>query len=143
MVYSGKGRRGGPLTRNGNLWTEAKFRSFIRSQLRAASMRWGPIARSLAKAKQERGMYLCAECGEVVPLTTRIDGKRVKNVHVDHINPIVDPAVGFVSWDTIIDRMFVEDDGLQVLCHLCHETKTNQEKAIAKQRRADATEEDE
>ncbi len=99
-------------------------------------MRWAPISRALAKAKVARGFYRCAECGEDVPLTTRVNGKRVKNVHVDHIHPIVDPAVGFVNWDTIIERMFVEDDGLQVLCHSCHETKTNSEKATAKARRA-------
>ena len=130
------GRIGGPKTRNGNTWTEARFRSFIRSQLRAASMRWAPISRVLAQAKVERGVYHCADCGQDVPLTTRVDGKRTKNVHVDHIHPIVDPAIGFVNWDTLIERMFVEEDELQVLCHECHEKKTNEEKAIAKARRA-------
>lgn len=136
------GRIGGPKTRNSNLWTEAKFKSFIRSQLRAASMRWGPIYRVLAQAKVARGFYHCASCNEDVPLTTRIDGKRVKNVHVDHINPIVDPAVGFVDWNTLIERMFVEDDELQVLCNDCHTKKTNEEKAIAKRRRAGVIEEE-
>lgn len=137
------GRIGGPKTRNGNTWTEARFRSFIRSQLRAASMRWAPISRSLARSKVKRGMYHCEGCQQDVPLTVRIDGKRVKNVHVDHINPIVDPAVGFVDWDTLIERMFCEDENLQVLCHSCHEIKTNEEKAIAKARRGKAAEEEE
>lgn len=105
-------------------------------------MRWGPITRNLAKAKVERGVYHCAACGEDVPLTVRIDGKRTKNVHVDHINPIVDPAVGFVDWNTLVKRMFVEDDELQVLCHDCHEKKTNKEKATAKLRRAGVIEEE-
>lgn len=136
------GRIGGPKIKNSGQWTQAKFNSFIRSQLRAASMRWGPIYRVLAKSKVSRGFYHCAACGEDVPLTTRVDGKRVKNVHVDHIDPIVDPAVGFVSWDKLIERMFVEEDGLQVLCGDCHTKKTNEEKAIAKLRRAGAYEED-
>lgn len=106
-------------------------------------MRWAPIPRVLAKAKVTRGIYHCAECQQDVPLTIRVDGKRTKNVHVDHINPIVDPAVGFVNWDTLIKRMFVEEDELQVLCHECHEKKTNEEKAIAKLRRAGAFDEEE
>jgi 5-methylcytosine-specific restriction endonuclease McrA len=136
------GRIGGPKTRNGNQWTEARFRSFIRSQLRAATMRWGPIASCLKNSRRERGFYLCAGCGETVPATTKINGRRVKNVHVDHINPIVDPKIGFVSYDVLIERMFCEADNLQVLCSNCHDAKTDLEKAEAKARRLKEKEED-
>lgn len=129
------GRIGGPKTRNGGAWTEARFRSFIRSQLRAATMRWGPIAESLKGARISRGEYLCAGCNQTVPASTKISGRRVKNVHVDHILPIVDPDVGFTSYDDLIERMFVETDNLQVLCTECHTIKTNEEKARAKSRR--------
>lgn len=130
------GRIGGPKTRNNNSWTEARFRSFIRSQLRAATMRWGPISDCLKASRRERGWYLCAGCNNVVSATTKVNGKRVKNVHVDHINPIVDPDVGFVSYDVLIERMFCEADNLQVLCNDCHTIKTDDEKARAKARRA-------
>ena len=63
-------------------------------------------------------------------------GRRVKNVHVDHIEPIVDPSVGFVSYDVLIERMFCEAPNLQVLCSECHTIKTDNEKALAKARRA-------
>lgn len=130
------GRIGGPKTRNDGQWTEARFRSFIRSQLRAATMRWGPIATSLKGARVGRGEYLCAECKQIVPATTKVGGRRVKNVHVDHILPIVDPDVGFVSYDELVERMFCEKDNLQVLCTECHTVKTDDEKARAKARRA-------
>ncbi len=130
------GRIGGPKTRNGGDWTEARFRSFIRSQLRAATMRWGPISNCLRDARVERGVYLCAGCKEEVPATIKVGRKRVKNAHVDHILPIVDPDTGFVSYDMLIERMFCEADNLQVLCNECHTTKTNDEKARAKARRA-------
>ena len=130
------GRIGGPKTRNGGSWTEARFRSFIRSQLRAATMRWGPISASLAASRVERGTYLCAGCQQEVPATIKVNGRRVKNVHVDHILPIVDPDVGFVSYDELVERMFCEKDNLQVLCTECHDIKTNDEKARAKARRA-------
>lgn len=130
------GRIGGPKVRNSNQWTEARFRSFIRSNIRRASMKWGPIIDILKEARVERGIYLCNGCKQEVPATTKVDGKRVKNVHVDHIIPITDPTVGFTTWDDLIDRMFCEKENLQVLCNECHTIKTNEEKAIAKRRRA-------
>lgn len=129
------GRIGGPKTRNNGTWTDARFRSFIRSQLRAATMRWGPISDCLKSARVERGLYHCAGCGQQVPSTIKSGGRRVKNVHVDHISPIVDPDVGFVSYDEMIERMFCEADNLQVLCNDCHTVKTDDEKARAKARR--------
>lgn len=136
------GRIGGPKTRNDNTWTEARFRSFIRSQLRAATMRWGPIANCLRDSRIERGLYRCAGCKQEVPATTKVGGKRVKNVHVDHIKPIIDPDVGFVSYDDMIERMFCESPNLQILCTECHDIKTNDEKARAKARRQKLKEED-
>jgi hypothetical protein len=129
-------RPSGPKTRcNGN-WTEAAFKSFIRGNLRRTSQKWAPIQTTLAKARVERGFYKCASCEEIVPATTKVEGKRVKNVHVDHIEPVIDPSIGWVSWDSLIERMFVEEASLQLLCDACHTVKTNQEKAIAKERRA-------
>ena len=130
------GRIGGPKTRNGNQWTEARFRSFIRSQLRAATMRWGPIAECLKTARVGRGEYLCAGGTETVPATIKVNGRRTKNVHVDHILPIVDPEIGFTTYDELIERMFCEAPNLQVLCTECHTVKTDDEKARAKARRA-------
>jgi len=49
---------------------------------------------------------------------------------VDHINPVVDPAVGFVDWNTYINRMFLEEKGYQVLCHACHGIKTRDEREL-------------
>lgn len=129
------GRIGGPKTRNNGQWTEARFRNFIRSQLRAATMRWGPIADCLKAARVSRGEYLCAGCGQTVPATIKINGRRAKNVHVDHISPIIDPDVGFTTYDNLIERMFCEADNLQVLCTDCHTIKTDKENARAKARR--------
>lgn len=129
-------RPSGPKTRAGNTWTEARYNQFIRGNLRRTSQKWPPISNALKEARVARGEYLCAGCKEIVPASVRDEsGKRVKNVHVDHIAPVVDPTTGFIDWNTFIDRMFVEEDGLQVLCNACHDVKTNNEKAIAKERR--------
>jgi hypothetical protein len=46
---------------------------------------------------------------------------------VDHIEPIV-PVTGWESWDSYIERMFCEKEGLQILCEECHDVKTRAEK---------------
>jgi hypothetical protein len=111
-------------TRNSNTWTEARFNGFIKSLLRKGTMRWGPINVVKKSAWVERGKYLCAGCDQVVPLT--VDKK--KNVFVDHVEPVVDPAVGFKDWDTYIGRMFCEQVNLQVLCKACHDVKSSEER---------------
>ncbi len=131
-------RPSGPKTRNGGRWTEAEFTSFITNNLRMASRKWGPIHDVSKKANEKRGFYRCNECNELVPGTTKVGRKRVSNIAIDHIDPIVDPAVGFTTWDDYIHRMFCEEENLQVLCKDCHDRKSQQEKLIAAERRANA-----
>ena len=74
-----------------------------------------------------RGMYKCAKCGKGSPATLPpLEGKkrRRNNAAVDHIDPVVDPAVGFIDWNTYIERMFIEAEGYQVLCHKCQSSAT-------------------
>ena len=122
---------------NTNTWTEARFRQFITSQLRSATGKWGPRIKCKIAARTKRGFYRCAECKQEVPATIKPPGakRRINNAIVDHIDPVIDPAQGFVGWDTYIDRMFCELDGLQLLCHSCHMTKTAEERVVAMERR--------
>lgn len=128
-------------TRNGGEWTEARFHSFVKSALRSASMRWPPKGRVKKKARIERGVYKCAgykrrahKVNASLP-PPKGKKKRINNAVVDHINPIIDPRTGFTNWDSTIERMFCEEDGLQVLCHDCHKRKTDDEKAISQKRK--------
>lgn len=135
------GRRG-PLkerTIGAGLYTEAGFTSFIKSALRRASSRWKPRTDVLKLARVEKGRYLCSGCEQIVPVTVINDkGKRVKNLEVDHVVPVVDPEEGFVNWDTFIRRLFVEPEGFRVLCRDCHSKVTQAQNDIAKARRAKA-----
>lgn len=129
-------RPSGPKTRNSGEWTEARFNSFIKSLLRQGTRRWGPIHQVKKEAWVARGLYECAHCKQHVGPTYRDGRKRKQNIFVDHIAPIIDPAVGFTTWDDCIERMFCEKDNLQVLCKDCHDKKSQEEKEITKIRRA-------
>jgi len=122
--------------RNGGEWTEARFRSFVTSALRAASRRWPPRYKALkeafvgkkvnAKTGKQAMHYNCAECEQLFVAA---------DVQVDHIMPVVDPKKGFTTWDNFIERMFCEMENLQVMCRSCHSVKTQaekQERTIAK-----------
>jgi 5-methylcytosine-specific restriction endonuclease McrA len=119
--------------RNGKQWTEARFRSFIISALRAASRKWGQkyaaldVAFTQRKTNKKTGLlakhFQCASCHNEFIAT---------DIQVDHIQPVVNPKTGFTTWDDYINRMFCEVDGYQVLCKPCHKTKTDQEKSERK-----------
>ncbi len=119
---------------NDGQWTPARFRSFIRGGLRSISMRWPPKHEVKKEARVSRGVYTCAGYGRkahdvTVSLPPSPGNKRrVNNVVVDHLHPVVNPSVGFVSWDELIDRLFCEAEGLQVLCLACHSLKTADER---------------
>jgi len=124
-----------PRTRNSQRWTEAQYRSFIRSALRKAWVRWGPNNDLKKKARVEKGKYRCEgyqRRAHTVPVSLKVDGKRKNNVFTDHIIPVVDPATGFTTWDDFIQGLFCEEDNLQILCKACHDLKTEDERLIRK-----------
>lgn len=107
---------------NNGQWTQARFNSFIKGALRSATKRWGPINAARKAAWLERGVYKC------VGYKKRWHKVRWKDgIFVDHIEPVIGPD-GFETWDLVIERMFVETDGLQVLCLDCHKRKTADER---------------
>lgn len=123
------------LTRNAMRWSEAKFNAFIKGLLRKGTQRWPPKTEALKNARVSKGIYLCNGCKEEVPVTVVKDGKRVRYIAVDHVDPVVDPETGFMSWDEYINRMFCEPENFQVLCSPCHSKKGSEERAIAVVRR--------
>jgi len=113
-------------TRNSGTLSESAFWSFIRSALRQKSRWWKPIAECKAKAKRvyngpikrQKFEYQCNQCKNWFP---------DKQVNVDHIIPAgtlmcSNDLPGFV------ERLFCEVGNLQVLCSICHNKKTQDEK---------------
>jgi len=50
-----------------------------------------------------------------------------KLAHVDHFQPVVGVA-GFLNWDELISRLFVDKSQYQILCESCHSEKTRFER---------------
>lgn len=107
--------------------TEAQFIAFVKGHLRRASRWWKPISEVPKEARKGRGVYLCNGCGELVPNSIVVDGKRMKGVFVDHKNPVVDPLTGFTGWDSFVNNLFCERENLQLLCKSCHDTVKSKE----------------
>jgi len=112
--------------RNAGTMTESAFWSFIRSALRQKSRWWKPITECKMKArraykgpsKRQKFEYQCNSCKAWFP---------EKQINVDHIQPAgslncKEDLAGFV------ERLFCEQDNLQVLCESCHDIKTKLEK---------------
>lgn len=115
-----------PKVRNAGTMTESAFWSFIRSALRQKSRWWKPITECKMKArraykgpsKRQKFEYQCNSCKAWFP---------EKQINVDHIKPAgslncKEDLAGFV------ERLFCEQDNLQVLCESCHDVKTKLEK---------------
>lgn len=112
----------------GKVWSEARLKAFIISGLRAASRRYPPKYEVLNEAKTTKKInvrtgrmaqhYKCKKCKGEFPAT---------EIQVDHRKPVVDPKIGFVDWNTYIERLFCKKSNLQVLCKVCHKEKTKKE----------------
>ena len=114
---------------NDGEWTEARFRAFIISALRAYMKRFPPKWKALKAASIGRVInkrsgrlaehYKCASCE---------DNFVARDVQVDHIEPVVSPQEGFQDWWTYMNRLYCEAENLQVLCKPCHKQKTAEER---------------
>ncbi len=110
-------------------WTEGRFRAFITSALRSAFRKFPNKFAVLKRAFEgkrinkrtgrEAAHYKCATCEKLYV---------AKDVQVDHIEPVVSPSEGFVSWDVYIQRLYCDETNLQVLCTSCHKKKTASER---------------
>jgi len=116
-------------------WSEGRKKSFIISAIRSGFRRWPPkyvvLADSCVGVKINKATgrkakhYKCNICKKDFP---------AKEVQADHIEPVVDPKVGFVDWNTFIERIAVDVDGYQCLCKGCHSKKTKEENSQRKKK---------
>jgi 5-methylcytosine-specific restriction endonuclease McrA len=98
-------------------------KTFVVASLRRASIRWPPRNEALKRGRVSRGLYKCSSCTEVF---------KKKEVHLDHIVPVISPEHGFIGYDDFIERLFCDTEGFQLLCKKCHEVKTLVEDELRK-----------
>lgn len=94
-------------------------KSFIMNVLRKASYKYPYMNEAVKRARVDRGVYECNGC----------KGRfKIKELKRDHVNPVIEPGVGFVDWNTYIDRLLCESVYYyQMLCADCHNKKTGLE----------------
>lgn len=95
-----------------------------------AALKAAAVGKQVNKSTGRQAMHFeCALCLKAFPQ---------KEVKVDHIDTVV-PLEGFENaeeypfgydWNSIVDRLFCELDGFQVLCKPCHDTKSNRERTV-------------
>lgn len=98
---------------------EKQFREWMKNTLRRAFFRFWERTKAIQAGRVDRGVYKCAGCGTL---------SKIKGMHIDHISPVVETAVGFVNWDIYITRLFCPATNLQLLCKACHDQKTERER---------------
>lgn len=108
-----------PRTRNNNTMTDAMFFGWLRQTLRRASMYWKPIAIARKRAqvpykgsnKRRKYSYVCEKCGNEFP------GNKISVHHKVECGSLS----SFADLPAFVEKLFVEADGLIVLCNKCHD----------------------
>lgn len=87
--------------------------------LRLIWRRSGPYWEAMHRAKLGSNQYRCEGCKDIFKL---------REVQVDHIEPVVDPATGWRGLSEFAGRLYCPSSGLQVLCQdKCHLEKSKRE----------------
>lgn len=106
-----------------NLLKGALRRLFGRSDLRRNAIDKAIVkGYSDPKRKAVKFWVQCEEC-------KKMEAK--SNVQVDHKIPLVpiDKTLEDMSWDEVVDRLWCDEENLQILCKPCHKGKTKTENA--------------
>lgn len=101
-------------------------RVFSRSELRRKILQLNSVEHMDINRKRVKKWSFCNECGVIHPSYT---------MAVDHIVPVipVDSSFEEMSLDTVVDRLWCEENNLQLLCELCHDIKTRAESSLRRE----------
>lgn len=115
-----------PKTRAGGEWTEARFWTFIRSNLRLMSNKWPPAAAFernnrrpyTGPRKVQKWEYQCHDCAKWFAR------KEVQKHHID-------PTGTLKSWEDVVpflQRLLAAEDEYTWMCLECHKAETKRQK---------------
>lgn len=94
------------------------MQDWLMKELRRCHYKWLPRKQCYTNSRVSRGKYQCAKCKNIFP---------PKEVQIDHKEPVIEVGVGFVDWNTYIERLFSPLSNYQTLCKACHTKKSNKE----------------
>lgn len=94
---------------------------YVIKALRRLFLYWPARRECRHLAERGKDLYLCAKCNIIYIR---------KDTHVDHVIPVIDPQIGFVDWNTYVERLFCQTSNLVILCRECHGKKTREENTI-------------
>lgn len=94
---------------------EASLRRFLIPILRRKSLYWTARNDAIRASRRDRGFYECKSCKN---LFSR------KEIEADHIIPVVNLKEGWQGWDVYIHSLYCDVSNFQILCKLCHLSKT-------------------
>lgn len=120
----------------------SRIRRQLISYARKLSLSWEPRQQAKNECKVDSALHRCSKCGTLCyegsseknyeafvekysPETVLFDG-----IKLDHINPVVDPLVGFQDWDKFYEGLFCAKDNFRGICSLCHDKKSATENKI-------------
>lgn len=109
------------IAKERNLLKGAIRRVFSRSELRRKILQKNAIEHFDENRPRVKKWSWCQNCGQVFPSYT---------AQVDHREPLI--PIGHtledMSWDDVIERLWCGENNLQVLCEMCHNEKSSNER---------------
>lgn len=108
-----------------NLLKGAIRRVFSRSELRRKVVNLSVVNHQDSSRPRVKNWCICPECMQFIPKSY---------MQVDHQIPIVKihETLEDLDWNTVVDRIWCDENNLKAICKDCHKKKTKEEN---KQRR--------
>ena len=102
-----------------------KLKAYIIAHLRRIGYRNIHRAKAFEEAHIGRAQWKCKKCERIYSSS--------RDLHGDHIQPVVDFNTGFTTWDEYINKLFLGK--IQALCVECHKQKSEEENVIRREKR--------
>lgn len=103
------------------------LKNYIIAHLRRIGYRAIHRKAAFNRAYKGPGQWECEQCKKIY--------RTQKELHGDHIQPVVNPEIGFTTWDDYIKKLFLGE--MQAICkEVCHKEKTRgeNERRVTKRR---------
>jgi len=109
-----------------------KLKAYIIAHLRRIGYRNIHRAKAFAKVRLGYAQHQCPLCQKIFTST--------RDLHGDHLVPVVSPDTGFTTWDDYINRLFLGE--IQAICTTCHKQKSESENVVRRKKRKSKTSSD-